>query len=199
MEPIQEHPGLTAYLAADETIDSGHPLVQETAAALWAGTGDAYSYVEAAFEFVRDTISHSADADDPRVTWRASDVLRERTGICYAKAHALTALLRAKDVPAGLCYQLLGDDDGSGAVVHGLIALRLPGRDTWSRLDPRGNKPGVDARFSLDAERLAFPVRPELGEVDYPTLYAAPPEPVLHALRTSPDRATLWRALPTGL
>ncbi|WP_330329020.1 transglutaminase family protein [Streptomyces sp. NBC_00536] len=200
MELIQEHPGLPPYLAADEVIDHGHPLVQETAADLWADTGDAYSYAEAAFAFVRDTIPHSNDADDLRVTWRASDVLSLRTGICYAKSHALAALLRARDIPAGLCYQLLGDEaDGSGAVVHGLIALRLPGRAGWSRLDPRGNKPGVDARFSLDTERLAFPVRTELGETDYPTLYAAPPAPVLHALRTAPDRKALWDLLPKGL
>ncbi|MFI5980438.1 transglutaminase family protein [Streptomyces sp. NPDC051555] len=199
MEPTPEHPDLTSYLVADEVIDHGHPLVQETAAALWAETGDAYSYAEAAFVFVRDTVPHSNDVDDPRVTWRASDVLRLRTGICYAKAHALTALLRARDVPTGLCYQLLADDDGSGAVVHGLVALRLPGRTTWSRIDPRGNKPGVDARFSLEVERLAFPVRPELGEIDYPTLYAAPPAPVLDALRAAPDRKALWDLLPTGL
>ncbi|MET9699500.1 transglutaminase family protein [Streptomyces sp. NPDC006529] len=199
MELIPEHPGLAPYLAADEAIDHGHPLVRQTADTLWAATGDAYTYAESAFAFVRDTIPHSNDAGDLRVTWRASDVLERRTGICYAKAHALTALLRARDIPTGLCYQLLGDDDGSRAVVHGLIALRLPGRDTWSRLDPRGNKPGVDARFSLDTERLAFPVRPELGEIDYPGLYATPPAPVLHALRTAPDRVALWDLLPTGL
>ncbi|MDJ0381178.1 transglutaminase domain-containing protein [Streptomyces sp. G-G2] len=199
MELIQEHPGLAPYLAADDVIDHGHPLVQQTADTLWADTGDAYSYAQAAFEFVRDTVPHSNDAGDPRVTWRASDVLGQRTGICYAKSHALAALLRARAIPAALCYQLLTEDDGSHPVIHGLIALRLPGRAGWSRLDPRGNKPGVDARFSLDTERLAFPVRPELGEIDHPVLYAAPPEPVLEALRTAPDRAALMRSLPTAV
>ncbi|MER5928664.1 transglutaminase domain-containing protein [Streptomyces sp. NPDC002054] len=108
-----------------------------------------------AFEFVRDTVPHSADSGDLRVSWRGSEVLATRNGICHAKAHALAALLRAK--------------------------------------------PGVDARFALDREQLAFPVRPELGEIDYPELYAAPHPAVLRALRESADRPQLWRNLPTGL
>ncbi|MFE0425406.1 transglutaminase domain-containing protein [Streptomyces sp. NPDC058953] len=192
MELIQQTDDASAYLAADEAVDHGHPTVRDTAARLRSDAPDAYAYARAAFEFVRDTITHSIDADDPRVTWRASDVLEQRTGICYAKAHALAALLRAEGIPAALCYQNLG-------VVHGLVALRLPGRDRWSRIDPRGNNPGVDARFSLDEERLAFPVDPESNEMDYPVLYAAPHPAVLAALRAASDREHLCRTLPTAL
>ncbi|MFI6287780.1 transglutaminase family protein [Streptomyces sp. NPDC051018] len=192
MELMQQIPDLSAYLAADEVIDHEHPLVRETAAGLPGRGENAYVYAEAAFLFVRDSIAHSQDAGDPRVTWRASDVLRLRTGICYAKSHALAALLRAEGIPAALCYQNLG-------VVHGLIALKLPGRSAWARQDPRGNRPGVDARFSLDEERLAFTVRPECNEVDYPVLYAAPHPLVLGALRGVADRETLWTQLPTEL
>ncbi|MDK9499152.1 MULTISPECIES: transglutaminase-like domain-containing protein [Streptomyces] len=199
MQLIQQNPDIHAYLASDEAIDHWHPLVQETADALWFATGDAYSYAKAAFEFVRDTIAHSADSGDPRVSWRASDVLATRNGICYAKSHALAALLRAQGIPAALCYQRLTEDDGSDPAVHGLVAVRLPGAANWSRIDPRGNKPGVDARFSLDRERLAFPVRPELGEVDYPELHAAPHPAALTALQSSADRPELWRNLPTAL
>ncbi|MFG2990539.1 transglutaminase family protein [Streptomyces sp. NPDC048257] len=199
MQLIQQSPDIHAYLASSEAIDHWHPVVQETADTLWSATGDAYSYAGAAFEFVRDTIPHSGDSGDLRVAWRASDVLTTRNGICYAKAHALVALLRAQGIPAGLCYQLLADDDGTNPVVHGLIALRLPGSARWSRLDPRGNKPGVDARFDLDHEQLAFPVRPELGEVDYPELYAAPHPAALKALQESADRLQLWRNLPVAL
>ncbi|WCD84894.1 hypothetical protein KPP03845_101217 [Streptomyces xanthophaeus] len=200
MELIQEQPDLAAYLAADEAIDHGHPLVRETADALWTATGaEPHAYAKVAFEFVRDTVPHSADSGDPRVAWRASDVLATRNGICYAKSHALAALLRAQGIPTALCYQLLADDDGANPVIHGLVAVRLPGSDRWARQDPRGNKPGVDAQFSLDGERLAFPVRPELGETDYPELYAAPHPATLKALQGSADRQELWRSLPTGL
>ncbi|AZM87832.1 MULTISPECIES: transglutaminase-like domain-containing protein [Streptomyces] len=199
MQLTQQNPDIHAYLASDEAIDHWHPLVQETADALWSATGDAYSYAKRAFEFVRDTIAHSADSGDPRVSWRASDVLATRNGICYAKSHALAALLRAQGIPAALCYQRLTRDDGTAPVVHGLVAVRLPGAAAWSRIDPRGNKPGVDARFSLDRERLAFPVRPELGEADYPELHAAPHPAALKALQESADRPELWRNLPTAL
>ncbi|WP_030544189.1 transglutaminase family protein [Streptomyces albus] len=186
-------PDPSAYLAADDVIDHTHPLVRETAGRLRAGAGSPEAYARAAFEFVRDTVPHSADTGDDRVTWRASDVLEQRTGICYAKSHALTALLRAEGIPAGLCYQRL---DG---VVHGLVALRLPGRRHWARQDPRGNKPGVDAQFSTETERLAFAVRPGSGDTDYRTLYATPPPPVLGALRTAVGREELFRRLPGEL
>ncbi|MFF7154466.1 transglutaminase domain-containing protein [Streptomyces sp. NPDC008139] len=199
MELILETADLSAYTAADDVIDHGHPRVRDTVAALLARTTGPHDYARAAFVFVRDAIPHSFDSGDDRVTWRASDVLEQRTGICYAKSHALTALLRAASIPTGLCYQRLTDDDGTDPVVHGLIALLLPGRDHWSRLDARGNKPGVDARFSLDEERLAWAARPAIGEADYPLVHAAPPTAVLEALRGARDRSELARTLPTEL
>jgi transglutaminase-like putative cysteine protease len=192
MQPKPETSDLTAYLAADTVIDHHHPLVRETAAKLRAEAPELHDYARVAFEFVRDTIPHSDDSGDLRVTWRASDVLACGTGICYAKAHALTALLRAEGIPTGLCYQFLG-------VVHGLVAVRLPGHDRWARQDPRGNKPGVDAQFSLAEERLAWVPDPAEGEFDFPTLYAATPAPVLECLQQATDRPHLWRTLPTTL
>ncbi|MEU3458911.1 transglutaminase family protein [Streptomyces sp. NPDC006733] len=211
MELLQDTPGTAAYLAADDVIDHGHPLVRETARRLREGTGTGggpHDYARAAFDFVRDTIPHSGDADDPRVTWRASDVLRLRTGICHAKSHALAALLRAEGVPTGLCYQRLADEDGSAPLLHGLVAVLLPGRQDaqgggepsrWARQDARGNKPGVDAHFSLERERLAWRVRPEFGEVDYPAVYAAPAPSVLESLQRATDRRHLWELLPAAL
>jgi transglutaminase-like putative cysteine protease len=196
MEPIQNTADLSAYLAADEVVDHHHPVVRETAARLAAGVADSYEYARAAYEFVRDAVPHSQDSGDLRVTWRASDVLALGTGICHAKSHALAALLRAEDIPTALCYQRLTDDAG-GHLLHGLVAVRFHG--AWHRQDPRGNKQGVDARFSLDGERLAWIPDPAAGETDYPGLYAAPHPAVLAALRTAPDRPHLWRTLPSSL
>jgi hypothetical protein len=81
--------------------------------------------------------------------------------------------------------------------VHGLVAVRFNG--AWHRQDPRGNKPGVDAQFSLAGERLAFRVDPESDERDYPVLYAQPHPAVLNALRAAADRPHLWKTLPTAL
>ncbi|MFI8824746.1 transglutaminase family protein [Streptomyces sp. NPDC053431] len=199
MELIQQNPDISAYLAVSEVIDHDHPLILATAERLYVDHADAYSYAEAAFEFVRDTIPHSADTGDMRVTWRASDVLGQRTGICYAKSVAYVALLRARGIPAGLCYQRLADDDGSNPVIHGLAAVKLPDAGEWARQDPRGNKPGVDARFSVGEERLAWAVRPGFGEVDYPVVHEEPHPAVLAVLRAATDRPHLWRTLPTAL
>jgi transglutaminase-like putative cysteine protease len=198
MEMIRQLPGDSAYLAADEAIDHTHPLVRETAGRLRAGSVDALTYAATAFDFVRDTIPHSVDSGDMRVTWRASDVLATRNGICHSKSHALVALLRAEGIAAGLCYQRLAGQDGSG-MVHGLIAVKLPGVTGWARQDPRGNKAGVDAHFSVQEERLAWVPREEFNEVDYSVVYAAPHPMVLHALRSARDRPELWQKLPAGL
>ncbi|MBW5424802.1 transglutaminase [Streptomyces sp. BG9H] len=197
MQLIQQDPDLSAYLAADDVIDHHHPLVCETAARLAARAADSYVYAQAAYEYVRDTIPHSADSGDMRVTWRASDVLAQGTGICHAKAHALAALLRAEDIPAALCYQRLTHDAGTGHCVHGLVAVRFHGR--WHRQDCRGNKPGVDAQFSLAGERLAFLPDAKSNEMDYPVLYAAPHPVVLSVLKSAPDRPHLWKNLPDAL
>lgn len=199
MKLIQHDSDISAYLAEDEVIDHRHPLVRETSERLGAETVDAYAYASAAFAFVRDTIPHSMDTGDPRVTWRASDVLAARTGICYAKSHALTALLRAAGIHAGLCYQRLAGSDGTDLVIHGLVAVRLPGWERWVRQDPRGNVGGIDARFSAGEERLAWVPRPEFNEMDYPVVYAVPHAATLHALRSSRDRAELGRNLPATL
>lgn len=198
------------YLSASEAIDIEHPVVLSAAARLQAG--DDVAYAGRAFEFVRDEIRHSLDAGDHRVTWRASDVIEQRTGLCYAKAHAYVALLRAGGVPAGFCYQRLkagnddgggdggGDDHGGGGhVLHGLAAVQLA--DRWIRLDPRGNRPGVRVDFSATEDRLAFPVRPESGEADYPAVYVHPHPIVLAALRAHDDCQAMCAGggLPTGL
>ncbi|MFF8374356.1 transglutaminase family protein [Streptomyces lydicus] len=192
MELIQNTPDIAAYLAADDVIDHEHPVVRRIVARLSADAPDAYAYAETAFTFVRDAIPHSVDSGDPRVTWRASDVLETRTGICYARSHALVALLRARGIPAALCYQKF-------EAVHGLIALKLPGRERWVRQDPRGGEAGAGAQFRLDREQLAFAVRPEFNEVDYPVLFAEPHPAVLQCLRDAVDRSRLAQLLPTAL
>jgi transglutaminase-like putative cysteine protease len=181
------------FLAAGDVVQADHPAVRAATGRLRRELDDA-GFARAAYEFVRDEVRHSFDAGDPRVTVTAAEVLEHRVGLCYAKSHLLAALLRAGGVPAGLCYQRLATGDG-GFVLHGLVAVRLGG--AWHRQDPRGNKPGVDARFSLDGPRLAFSVDPAAGECDYEPVFASPDPGVLAALRGTSD--VLTAALPDAL
>jgi transglutaminase-like putative cysteine protease len=189
-----------AYLASDEIIDWHHPaiasLVMEKG---WADLSE-IERARAAYEFVRDEVPHAWDVQSDVVTCRASDVLERRVGICYAKSHLLAALLRRMGIPAGLCYQrlVLFDDPEDGFSVHALNAGYLDGR--WVRFDARGNKPGVDAQFSLTEERLAFPVRPELGEVDERVVHARPFASTVTVLQGHSKMTEVYRTgLPSQL
>lgn len=157
---------------------------------------DDIEFARAAFHWVRDEVGHSYDVQDHRVTLTAGEVLRERVGLCYAKSHLLAALLRTTGIPTGLCYQRL--THGDGHVLHGLVAVYLDGR--WHRQDPRGNKEGVTAEFSLTDERLAWPIDPTLGEVDYPQLLISPAASVVNALTDTTDVLSIYdTGLPTTL
>lgn len=177
------------YLAADEVIDFRSSAVRRLAMEL--------NNAEEAFLFVRDQIAHSRDAGEWSAAYRSSDVLSARNAICHGKAHLLVALLRAQGIPAGLCYQKLTDDIPGGFVLHGLVGIYVAGR--WSRIDPRGNKPGVDAQFDLDRERIAFRADPDLGEVDYESVYAATNPGLLRALASARPGTTNYEYLPASL
>ncbi len=192
----------TIYLRPTEWIDSDHPAVRARAAELLAADGADVETARAAFEFVRDEIPHSWDIQSRRVARRASEVLEYRTGICYAKSHLLAALLRASGLPSGLSYQklTLGETPKTGYAVHALNTVFLPSIGRWIRLDARGNKPGVDAQFSLDEERLAFCVRPLFGERDFGGNFADPPLCITETLRRHDDCLLMYaHGLPTEL
>jgi transglutaminase-like putative cysteine protease len=175
------------YLHADEIVESESVAVAALAARLRAEHPDAASFSRAAYEWVRDCISHSVDVQDPRVTVTATEVLRAGVGLCFAKSHLLVAVLRNQGIPAGLCYQRLAD--GEGFALHGLVAVHLGG--VWHRLDPRGNREAINAQFNLATEQLAWIVDPAIGEVDYPTVFATPSPAVIAALRASDDALQL--------
>lgn len=170
------------YLRSTEAIDWEHPAVMEQACALRDGQTDAVAIAKACFEWVRDEVAHSRDFEQNPVTWRASDVLLYRTGYCYAKSHLLAALLRANGIPAGFCYQRLSiNDSGPPFCLHGFNAIELPELG-WYRVDPRGNRLGIDAQFTPPVERLAFALQ-STEEVEFANVLADPLEYVVDSLK----------------
>ena len=182
------------FLRATEVIDWTHPAVFSKAKELTKGTTDIYEIVSRCFEWVRDSIQHSADFQRNPVTCSASEVLASGTGYCYAKSHLLAALLRANRIPAGFCYQRLSVNEvGAPYSLHGLNAVHLS-EFGWYRVDSRGNKPGVSAQFSPPVERLAF--RPSFsGERNFPEILPDPLAVVVTALR----RYLTWDAVYENL
>lgn len=185
---------LSNYLQADAIIDCGHPAVVDLGAKLRDAHEGDINFARAAFEWVRDSIAHAYDSQDPRVTLTASEVLSEGVGLCYAKSNLLAAILRSQGIPTGLCYQRLGGP-GDSYVIHGLVATHVAG--AWHRQDPRGNKPGIDAQFSLGTERLAYRVVTDQGERDFPRVYTSAANEVVEALRAADNILTC--PLPTDL
>lgn len=183
------------YLNSSEYIDWQHPTIKDLAARLAKGLSGPVGIAESCYVWVRDHIRHTGDYRDDVITCRASDVLREGTGYCYAKSHLLAALLRANGIPAGLCYQRLSrDDNGPPFCLHGLNAVHLP-EYGWYRIDPRGNKPEVRAEFTPPVERLAFELRVP-GEADLPEIWPEPLPVVVEALQTHQTHKETWESLP---
>jgi transglutaminase-like putative cysteine protease len=183
------------FLNSGDVIDWRHPAVQAKAEELAEGDSNPQDVARRCFEWVRDTIQHSYDYKRNPVTCSASEVLAAGTGYCYAKSHLLAALLRARGIPAGFCYQRLSlDETGSPYSLHGLNAVYLP-QFGWYRIDSRGNKTGVDAQFCPPVEKLAFKlIYPE--EQDFPEILAEPLPVVVSALRAHKTWDALYKNLP---
>jgi Transglutaminase-like superfamily len=220
MEFLMRHNSFDKYLQASEAVDYKDPKIQFAAQLLMDRMmrkleedpvhtamqdpemqDPEMQLARITYEYVRDRISHSWDIQSPLVTWKASDVLEKRHGLCYAKSHLLAALLRANGIPAGLCYQYLRLDgtQQSELILHGLNAVYFASIRRWIRLDARGNKTGIAAEFSADDEKLAFPVHPGLGETDIPIIFAAPDRTVLLTLQKYENLPELMENLPQKL
>ena len=190
------------YLKPSKYIDWENSDILNLAISIFDKNQNEMDFVKDIYHYVRDEIKHSWDIQDKRITAKASQVLHEKVGICWAKSNLLAALLRAKDIPAGICYQrlTLGDTPDTGYCIHALNAVYLKTIDKWIRLDARGNKKGVNAEFSITIEKLAFPVRPEYGEIDYEKIYDEPAPITMQTLEESTDAIYMYlHALPERL
>lgn len=181
-------------------IQWDNPLIQKKIKEIESLAKNDEEKARLAFETARDNIKHSFDTQFPKISIGAEDTLNSQEGICFAKAHLLAALLRGMGIPAGFCYQrvLRKGTVESGYALHGLNAIFLEGKG-WFRVDPRGNKPGINAQFTTDFEQLAYPIRPNLGEVDYPFVFARPLKDVLEAMEHSKDTQDLFFKRPEAI
>lgn len=192
---------LSDYLKEDDVIDYSDESITQLADELYKKAYSETEYIKAAFEFVRDEVSHSADINEDIITCSASEVLRAGHGICFAKSHLLAALLRCKSIPTGFCYQKLtfGDETSPVLVYHGLNSVYLNEYKKWIRLDARGNKGKINAQFSIDEEQLAYLVCTEKVEEDGLVIYHTPDKKILEKLRNNKTRTELWNNLPDEL
>lgn len=187
------------YFEASEVIDYTSPVVQDAAIRLCKTGVSETSQAQITYEYVRDKISHSNDIPEAKrqVACTASEVLEKGQGLCYAKSHLLTALLRCQRIPCGLCYQRLNTEDSY--VLHGLVAVWLREQKKWIRLDARGNVGSIKAQFSIGREKLAYSIRTSQGERDYPYIFCSPYYEVIDVLKGYDNYRELSENLPTSL
>ena len=203
--PEPESSDLGRYLEDTITIDWQTPEVMEEARRLLEGAGHAEERVERLFRFVRDEIVHSQDlppsAKAPAQTCRASEVLKERTGLCYAKSHLLAGLLRIAGFPTGFCYERLADSERGGRfVLHGFNAMYWQPSERWIYLDARGDKQAVVTECRFEAPwSLAYPPDIEAGEGFLPFIYRRPGKRIIDLLERAPGFDAVVRNLPDRL
>lgn len=183
------------YLESSRYVNWDKPDIKALSKFLSADYSLDEDITKKCFEWVRDNIKHSSDYKLNPITCKASDVLIHKTGYCYAKSHLLAALLRANNIPAGLCYQRLSvDEEGAPYCLHGLNAVFLKDHG-WYRIDARGNKEGVNAKFTPPQEKLAFSINLE-DEADLPEIWPEPLPSIVSVLEKYNSYKDVYYNLP---
>jgi len=174
------------YMQESHIINFSHPTVALLAQTLANHCHTDVEIAKVCFIYVRDNIQHTGDHKNAIPTCSASEVLKHKTGWCYAKSHLLAALLRANNIPTALCYQRLFCHEYSkdSYCLHGLNAIYLENIG-WYKVDARGNKDDVDAQFDPPHEKLAFKLVE--GESNLDRLYSEPLDIVVNALKQDYD------------
>lgn len=192
-----QYDNMSFYLKSDEIVDFNDNAIKQLSKTIISSAENETDFVRRAYEYVRDEISHSHDIGESSVTFKATDVLMKRHGICFAKSNLLAAILRREGVPCGFCYQrlILDDETAPYLILHGLNAVYLNEYKKWIRLDSRGNKEGINAEFCTNEEKLAFPIRKEFGEEDIPVILANPDENVVMSFNKYDSLNELWNNL----
>ncbi len=187
---------MNQFLEANEYIDFHAENIQSKASELFTKDMTDVEKAKKAYEFVRDEIPHSFQCNAKIITAKASDVLKYGTGICHAKANLLAALLRSQGIPTGFCFQriTLTNDDSMGYAIHAFNAVYLNGK--WVQLDANGNKDNINAQFSLDEPKLAYPNRKEYDEYFYKGIYASPQMATMHMLEAAHSLQDILENIP---
>lgn len=182
------------YLEFSDFIDFDNQTIRNQASILAKNQSTDVQIAKTCFEYVRDFIKHSWYYKINQVTCKASDVLKYQTGYCYAKSHLLAALLRANDIPSGLCYQRLSvDGNGYPFCLHGINAIYLK-EYGWYRVDASGSRNGVINLFNPPYEQL-FQTNHKL-EMTFPEIWSRPLEMVTEVLTSQTNVFDVHENLP---
>ncbi len=184
-----------SYLEETDIIDYSNIAIKKLAKELSKDCNSDEEIAKKCFLYVRDEIHHTGDYKDNITTLKASEVLKYKTGWCFAKSHLLAALLRANNIPTALCYQRLSCNEykDNSFCLHGLNAVYLKDYG-WYKIDARGNKEGVNAQFSPGIEKLAFKLQE--NEYTLKVYYSRPLDVVVKALSSNKSYKEMINNIP---
>ena len=183
------------FLSATKYIDYKDETIEMKVKELFSNNMDDVKKAKIAYNFMQKEIPHSFDCNAAVITAKASDVLKNRTGICHAKANLFAALLRSQNIPVGFCFEhiTLADDDSEGYCVHAFNAVYLNGR--WVKLDVGGSRK-TNAQFSLEEPILAYPPRAEYDEYFFKGIYPNPHQETMNMLEQAKSLQDVLENIP---
>lgn len=183
------------FLSTTKYIDYKDEAIQMKIRELFSDNMDDVEKTKIVYHFMQEEIPHSFDCNATVITAKASDVLKNRTGICHAKANLFAALLRSQNIPVGFCFEhiTLADDASKGHCVHAFNAVYLNGR--WVKLDVGGSRK-TNAQFSLEEPILAYPPRAEYDEYFFEGIYANPHEETMNMLEQANGLQDVVKNIP---
>lgn len=188
-------PDFSMYLQETEIIDYSSPEVQNACSEFEQYRGDEILLAEKLYDFVQNKFPHTSDCKRTELSIKASDVIKNGHGLCMAKSHLYAAMLRYFGIPCGFCYQILRAKTPNHFYPHGLNAVYFESLGKWVRLDPRGNKAGQDARFSIEEEHLAYQADNFRNEVDLPMYFTNPFKGLVDCMKKCADKPEFFKHL----
>lgn len=134
-----EPPAPGAHLAAEPLIQSDHPRIRETAAAVVGELTDAWRKAQALADWVFETIDKSPAASVPS----AIEVLETKAGDCNEHTVLYTALARAAAIPTRIAIGLVWSDQHQAFAYHAWPEVWIG--DRFIAVDPTLGEPIADA------------------------------------------------------
>lgn len=148
---------MSPFLRSTAIVNWDHPEVLALASYLAKQSDEPLALIVRTFNWVRDQIEHSWEYQKEAVHLKASDVLINKHGCCFAKSHLLAALLRANGISTGFAYQKVNSDWGeSQHRLYGFNSVYLP-HAGWCDLDAGGTRQGVKTSFFPPETSLTYP------------------------------------------
>lgn len=184
---------MSPFLRATMIVNWDHLEVLALASYLAKQSNDQLALISRTFNWVRDRIEHSWEYQKEAVPLKASDVLVNKHGCCFAKSHLLAALLRANGISAGFAYQQVENEWGCSQYrLHGFNTVYLP-HSGWFDLDARGSRQGVKTHFSPPKLSLTHPEGQRLKGI-----WPNPLNCVVDALINASHVRELYQTLPSS-